>query len=374
MKDNRYSIEKGPFGRDVTEKAKCPFCGLAIERPSELNTHRLGEMPVGSCSCGSVYAYDVSGHNLGSAFSEALVFSCDMDWDLAWNLLPDDDYLESLVENYDDETNLIVPDGFLEGRKIPGALYFIRLHDDIREATEEGVHKKLERARPVKQISKKPARGIVKRSFTKQEVAQLVNEYRLEPLLEFAAIDNRIIRDLQRLIYSGDELLRLRAAETLGHAAAVISRRDSGAVAKLLHRLFTALEDTASSSWGAVDAAGEVIAAVPGIFSGYIPELYKFLGDESLKPRVLRALGRVAETHPKLLPKRPTYFVPFLQDNNPETRGYAAMLLGLLNARETRDDLEKLREDTGELQIYVAGQLVRKTVGEIVEEASEQNK
>jgi len=123
-----------------------------------------------------------------------------------------------------------------------------------------------------------------------------------------------------------------------------------------------------------VDAAGEVIAAAPSIFSGYIPELYKFLGDESLKPRVLRALGRVAETHPKLLPKRPTYFVPFLQDNNPETRGYAAMLIGLLNARETRDDLEKLQEDTGELQIYVAGQLVRKTVGEIVEEALEQNK
>ncbi|MFA7466730.1 MAG: DVU0298 family protein [Desulfotomaculaceae bacterium] len=369
MKDNRYSIEKGPFGRDVTEKAKCPFCGLAIERPSELETHRLGEMPVGSCSCGSVYAYDVSGHNLGSAFSEALVFSCNMDWDLAWNLLPDEDYLESLVKNYDSETNLIVPDGFLNGRKIPGALYFIRLHDDMREATEEGVRKKLERARPVKQLAEKPVREVVKHSITKHEVAQLVNEYRLEPLLEIAAIDNRIIRDLQRLIYTGDELLRLRAAETLGRAAAVISRRDSGAVAKLLHRLFTALEDTASSSWGAVDAAGEIIAAVPSIFSGYIPELYKFLGDESLKPRVLRALGRVAETRPELLPKRPTYFVPFLQDNNPETRGYAAMLLGLLNARETRGDLEKIREDSGELQIYVAGQLVRKTVGEIAAEA-----
>lgn len=369
MKDHRYSIEKGPFGRDVTEKAGCPFCGLPINRPGELETHRLGEMPVGSCSCGSVYAYDVTGRNLGAAFSEALVFSCNMDWDLAWNLLPEEDYLESLVEHYDVDTNLIVPDGYLNGRKIPGALYFVRLHDDIREATGEGVQRKLERARPLKQMAAQPEEAIVKRSFTKQEVAKLVGEYRVEPLLEFAAADNRVLRDLQRLIYSGDELLRLRAAEALGRAAAVISRRDSGAVAKLLHRLFTALEDTASSSWGAVDAAGEVIAAAPGIFSGYIPELYKFLADESLKPRVLRALGRIADTHPELLPKRPSYFVPFLGDGNPETRGYAAMLLGLLKAGEAGGELANLREDAGELKIYEAGLLVKKTVGEIVREA-----
>jgi hypothetical protein len=59
------------------------------------------EMPVGSCSCGAVYACDETGHNLGSAMIEALVFGCNMDWDLAWGLLPEEDYLEKLVENYD---------------------------------------------------------------------------------------------------------------------------------------------------------------------------------------------------------------------------------------------------------------------------------
>ncbi|MCG8402668.1 MAG: HEAT repeat domain-containing protein [Firmicutes bacterium] len=369
MKDYRYSVERGPFGRDVTARADCPFCSLAIERPKELDTHRPGEMPVGSCSCGAVYAYDASGHNLGAAFSEALVFSCNMDWDLAWNLLPQEDYQESLVKHYDAATNLIVPEGYIGGRKISGALYFIRLHDDIREATGEGVVKKMERARPAEPACQKSPGAPAKNSFTKHEVAQLVNEYRLEPLIEYAAADNRILRDLQRLIYTGDEQLRVRAAEALGWAAVVIARRDSGAVAKLLHRLFTALGDTASSSWGAVDAAGEIIASVPGVFSGYIPELYKFLGDESLRPRVLRALERVAEFRPDLLPKRPTYFVPFLADANPETRGYAVLLLGRLAARETADEIKKLMGDTGTVRIYEAGQLTEKTVGELAAEA-----
>lgn len=369
MKDYRYSVEKGIFGRETTEEPRCPFCGLAIERPRELDTHRPGEMPVGSCSCGAVYAYDTSGHNLGSAFSEALVFACNMDWDLAWNLLPEEDYLEHLVEKYDAETNLIVPEGYLEGRKIPGALYFVRLHDDIREATEQGVRKKLAEARTVAREQNAPSTPAALKTYTKREVEQLVRDYRLEPLLEYAAGSNRIIRDLQRLLYSGDEVLRLRAAETLGRACAVIAGRDSGAVAKLLHRLFTALNDTAASSWGAVDAAGEIIAAAPGMYSGYIPELYRFLADESLRPRVLRALGRVAETRPDLLPKRPTYFVPFLRDTNPETRGYAVILLGLLGATETLAELQGLRNDSHRAHIYAAGQLVEKTVGELAGES-----
>lgn len=371
MKDHRYSVEKGPFGRDVNERATCPFCGLAIERPRELDTHRPGEMPLGKCSCGAVYAYDASGHNLGSAFSEALVFGCNMDWDLAWNLLPEEDYTESLVKNYDVETNLIIPDGYLNGRKVPGALYFVRLHDDIREATEQGVTEKLDRAKSMPRLPEKPAAPAAKKSLTKNEVEQLVREYRLEPLLEYAADSNRIIRDLQRLLYSGDELLRLRTADTLGRSAALIARRDSGAVAKLLHRLFTALGDTAASSWGAVDAAGEIIAAAPDVFSGYIPELYRFLADESLRPRVLRGLGRVAETRPGLLPKRPTYFIPFLADANPETRGYAVVLLGKLGSPETVGELEKLRNDNSEMRIYEAGQIVVKTVGELAAEALE---
>jgi len=77
--------------KEPTREVTCPFCGKPIERPRELATHRPREMPVGSCTCGAVYAYDATGHNLGAAFVEALVFACNWDWDLAWGLLPEED-------------------------------------------------------------------------------------------------------------------------------------------------------------------------------------------------------------------------------------------------------------------------------------------
>ena len=120
-------------GRDIVEQPTCPFCHLPIEKPEELDTRRPGEMPVGACSCGAVYACDVTGHNLGTAMIEALVFSCNGDWDLAWDLLPEEDYLESQVTNYDCESHLIVHGNAYGGRHIRGTLYFIKLHDDIRD-------------------------------------------------------------------------------------------------------------------------------------------------------------------------------------------------------------------------------------------------
>ncbi|MBW2217590.1 MAG: hypothetical protein JRF34_10435 [Deltaproteobacteria bacterium] len=57
-------------GREPIKKPECPFCGsLLIERPTELTTRRPGDMPVGSCSCGAVYACDESGRNMGSALT-----------------------------------------------------------------------------------------------------------------------------------------------------------------------------------------------------------------------------------------------------------------------------------------------------------------
>jgi len=66
-------IESKFIGRQVIKKPTCPFCGIFIEKPKELSTRMPGEMPVGSCSCGAVYACDETGHNLGSAMIEALV-------------------------------------------------------------------------------------------------------------------------------------------------------------------------------------------------------------------------------------------------------------------------------------------------------------
>jgi len=326
-------------------------------------------MPVGLCSCGAVYACDETGHNLGSAMIEALVFGCNMDWDLAWNLLPGEDYQEEIVKQYDYFNHLIVPGGFLESRRISGALFFIRLHEDVQEVTSESVWKTLETATPI--VPKVMVKHDRKMSLSKKEIEELVKKFRLKAILRIAREDKRIIRNLQRLLYSGDDLFRQRAAEILGQVSAVIAESDSGAISKLLQRLFTSIMDSAASSWGAFEAIGEIISHKTELFAGYIPQLYQFLADKTQRAQVLQAIGRIARSRPDLILKTHTSFIPFLQDPDPLVRGYTAWLLGNLGARKAIEDLKKLRDESNEIYVYENRKLKKKTVGKIALEAIE---
>ena len=353
-------------GREIIAKPTCPFCGMVIEKPGELETETQTEMPVGKCSCGAVYACDVTGHNLGTALVEALVFGCDGDWDLAWDLLPEQDYMESQVNNYDLDTHLVIHGGVYQGRRIAGTLYFVRVYRDIPGVTEEA-KKGLDRAAAVSQRSSRKKRE--RKVLSKKEVAAFVEAYDLNPLLDVAKEDKRIIRDLQRLIYSVDKLLRLRATDALGKVSGVIAEYDPGAISKLLQRLFSASADTAASSWGCLDAIGEIISNSPEQFGGYMPQLYHFAGDRDLLAEVLRALSNIGDKRPDLMRKRAFHFVPLLQDPEPEIRGYAAKLLGNLGAHEAKDDLTRLEEDSAGLEVYRNGQLEKQTVGQLASEA-----
>jgi hypothetical protein len=327
-------------------------------------------MPVGSCSCGAVYACDETGHNLGSAMIEALVFSCNMDWDLAWGLLPEEDYQEEIVENYDYNNHLIVHGGVFESRRISGALYFIRLHQDIQEVTSEGVRKSLEKAKGTS-FGRSSSPDTEEKSLSKKEVEALVRDFHVDPILRAAREDNRVIQKLQRLLYSGDTLFRQRAADILGQVSAIIGETDPGAISKLLQRLFASITDTAASSWGAFEAIGEIISHRVDLFAGYIPRLYPFLADETRRAQTLLSLVRIAESRPGPLRKFTFHFTPFISDPDPLVRGYTALLLGNLGADETREDVEVLRQESHEISVYENGRLVKKTLGQVASEVLE---
>jgi HEAT repeat protein len=298
---------------------------------------------------------------------DALVFACNMDWDLAWNLLPEEDYLEAIVEHYDYMSHYIVPGGFFEKRRISGALFFIKLHEDVREVTAEGVTKKLARA-----VSPEPPRKRVRgTSLSKKEVEELVTTYQVDRILSVAGEDGKLIRNLQRLLYSGDDLSRQRAADVLGQVSAVVAETDPGTISKLLQRLFTAIDDTAAFTWGAFEAVGEIIRNKPELFAGYLPQLYRYLAHEAKRFQALQAVARIASTRPDLIGKVSAGFVSFLSDPDPKVRGNAARVLGTLKVSEAREGLEKLHEDTDRVQFYMDGRLEEKTVAQVASEALE---
>lgn len=356
-------------GREPIQKPECPFCGsLLIEPPKELTTRRPGDMPVGSCSCGAVYACDESGRNMGSALIEALVFGCNMDWDLAWGLDPEEDYQWDVIDNYDLNHHIVIPGGFYEGRKIAGALFFVRLHKDVQEVTSEGVMKRLAKVAHASP-KKPPKRSRKDQALTKKMVEKMVKDYHIEPILDAVWEDKKIIRYLQRLLYSGDDLFRRRAAETLGKACAIVGESDPGVTSKLLQGLFYSITDTAAFAPGAFEAIGEIISQRADLYAGYVAQLYQFLADETRKVQALQAISRIAKASPAALRKHTFYFFQFLEDPDPIICGYTALLMGNLGAFEAKGDLEKLMQETHEIEIYEDGEFIRKTVGQIASEA-----
>ena len=298
---------------------------------------------------------------------EALVFGCDMDWDLAWGLEAEEDYLQEIVENYDINTHLVIPSGTYEGRRIAGALYFIRLHGEVQEVTSEGVRHRLAHAVPTSPGV--PPAHERKRTLSKRQVETYVRQYEIEPVEAAAGEDKKMIRYLQRLLYSGDAQLRQRAAETLGRVCAVIGDKDPGIVSKLLQGLFYSIVDTAAFPWGAFEAIGEIIGQRPDLFGGYTPQLYQFLADQTRKAQAIQALGRIARSSPSVLRKHTLHFFAFLDDPDPEVRGYTARLMGNLGAFEAKKDLERLLGETHEIETYREGFILRKSVGQMASEA-----
>lgn len=358
---------QGPTPKEHVQQPSCPFCGQALAPPREPALRRPLEMPVGSCPCGAVYAYDASGKNLGSAFVEALVFACGMDWDLAWGLLPGEDYQEKVVEGYDGESHLLVPGGYYQGRRVRGALYFVRLEEDVQEVTRPGVEKALSKAAPVAALpAPRPGAGA---GVSKKELEAWVREYRVEEVVGAVARDRKALWHLKRLLAAGEEEVRLRAAELTGRAVARVAAGDPGRVAELLKSFLYALEDAGSFSPGVVDALGEIIARSPERFAGYLPPLLGLLSVPSLRARAMRALSLVAEARPALLRKYAARVLPLLADPEPAVRGYAALFLGLVGARGAEEELSRLQGDPAEVPFYRDGRLSTSTVGRMAEEA-----
>jgi hypothetical protein len=101
---------------------RCPFCRMPIAEAEEIDTPFGSTFDGGRCGCGAVYVFDQSGHNLGDAYVDALIFACGGDADRAWTLTPGEDY-EVVELGYDSRRSR-----FSESRKMKMPTYlFLRL-------------------------------------------------------------------------------------------------------------------------------------------------------------------------------------------------------------------------------------------------------
>jgi len=354
----------------------CPFCGQDVGRPQYLDTRKLGEFSLGDCECGAVYASDPSGFNVGAAIVELLVHACDDNWDMAWDLLPEEDYLTGRIEDYDEVTHQVVEKRNLDGRIIRGVLYFIRLQESMadlstrfKEKDKSSAAKSGASERKV-QVEKTPEPKRVRKKANKNLVREMVQNRDADGLVALCFDDKKTLRLLLRQLYEPDEAKRWAIAKLIGEVCSRVATRKPGMVSDLLHLLFEACADSASTNWGAVESIGFIIAERPDIYGSFTRHLLAYIGDPSTRAQVLWALGTIAAKRPDLVRNTSFYqLIGLLDSPVAAVKGYMVRLLGRLKAKEVADKIRALQEDITPLIIYENGLPVETDIGTLAKEA-----
>ncbi|MBU0946381.1 MAG: PBS lyase [Proteobacteria bacterium] len=372
--------------RKITTDPWCPFCGQKVGRASDAIERKMNEFQVGRCQCGAVYTSDPTGHNVGSAIVETLVFACGDNWDLAWDLMPEDDYLTGRVEDYDEVTHRVVNTGNIDGRPVRGVLYFVRLHTDIAEIAQRVREKKEAVAHggptPVTAsaanspaVTREPDLDPhrVKVKVTKKMVSEAREKGDIDTLVALCFDNKKTLRLLQRLLYDVDEGHRWQTAWIIGQVCSRVATKVPGQVAELMHRLFEACSDSAATPWGMVETLGEIIAGRPDVFGAFSRHLLNYMGDASTQVQVVWALSKIAEKRPDLI-REMTFFNLFnyLQHPEPLMRGLVVQLLGRIRATEVTMQLMELSDDHATLIIWEQGKPEEHRVSDLVKVALEQ--
>lgn len=360
------------------KKPWCPFCGQEVDPPQDVPDRRMNEFTVGICDCGAVYSCDPTGYNVGAALVETLIYACGGNNDLAWELMPEDDYLTGRIESYDEVTHRVIETRSLDGRSIRGVLYFVRLHTEMSEL-----------AGRLKRRQEQDVEGVVadtgfvpppiepiaadkseKQKATKRLVNKLVADGDEDALVSLCLDDRKTLRLAQRLLYDPSEENRWRTAWLLGRVCARVATRDPGQVSELVHRLFEACSDSAATPWGMIETIGSVVSARPDIFGAFTQYLLSYVSADSTREQTIWALAEIAKSRPDLVRKTPFFSMfHFLDHPQPEVRGQLARLLGRLNATEASIQLMGLHNDTAELVIWEEGVPVHTSVAEQAQKA-----
>lgn len=348
------------------QEPRCPFCNSLIEPPRELLQRKVVEFPIGACSyCGAVYAYDATGHNMGSAFIEALLFSCNEDDYLAFSLSHGTDYTDAVVGNYDIITHTVTPDKLYQDRYVRGALIFVKLFDQFHEAMSERVKERLQYTMP---INKTKLRS---ENFSKEKVREYVGKNNGQDLSSLAAEDSRVIKELQRMLYTPDERERWKIIDLLGKACKSLAERRPDIVGKTITNLLQSAAYPGASAWGALEAIGTIISMNPRLFQEFTKPLLSFMAQQNLWREVTWAIGRIAIADPSIAKYAFRALSEFLENPDPVLRGYAAWALGSIGFSDVTQKLKDLETDNNKLSLWRDGELEEVTVGQLAHEAVE---
>jgi len=209
----------------------------------------------------------------------------------------------------------------------------------------------------------------------KKEVLVLLREEDFNQALEAirSLPARRVINPLFSFLCSVDPRMRWRAITAVGVVVADTADEDMESARVIMRRMIWNLNDESGGiGWGLPEAMGETLARHEGlaceyvnILVSYVREDGNFLEHQPLQRGVLWGLARLAQARPELLQNVLPHVKPFLSSEDPNLRGLAVWILGLVGGGRGEPLLTELENDTSEFTLYQNGRERTYRIGEI---------
>jgi len=213
----------------------------------------------------------------------------------------------------------------------------------------------------------------------KKEIFKLLSAPDIQECLEsLEAIPARqAVNPLFSFLYNTDPVIKWHAVSAMGHIVANLADKDLESSRVIMRRMIWNLNDESGGiGWGSPEAMGESMAChnlLAGeyhrILISYIRPDGNFLEHPELQKGLLWGLARLAAAQPELAGEAGPFLVPFLESEDAEHRGLAALAAGVVQEQSALNALENLLTDSDEITLYWDQDLKQMSVEKLAENA-----
>lgn len=187
----------------------------------------------------------------------------------------------------------------------------------------------------------------------------------------------QVVNPLIGLFCHGEDRIRFRATVAMGAVVSVLADTNMESARVVMRRLLWSLNDESGGiGWGAPEALGEIMACHEALADEYCRMLVSYINadgnyleHELLQRGALWGVGRLAVARPDLISIAAPFLGPYMEAKDPFLRGLAAWAAGGLGQESSREALDKIRDDAGELSLFSEWNLAPCTVGQLASEA-----
>lgn len=203
---------------------------------------------------------------------------------------------------------------------------------------------------------------------SKEEVLIFLRERKLNELADVIIKKKSQIKNLLRLLYSTDAVMRWRAIEAVGVVVDKLADNDYEAARNMIRSLFWSINDESGGiGWSAPECIGEIIYRKPVDFKEFASIIISFTDEELLLPGVLWAAGRIAQADPELVKEFVPELVRYIDHPNPVVRGYTLRFLYIIGEKAPLNYNSYLLEDINLVPVYENGILRELSVAELAQ-------